>query len=270
MPPALSEISITGGPPAAWNARDHRAAIARRAVEALKPIAGFAQVRLHEIEQRRPLREHERLVAVGGRRLERLHERAPSSTTSPPAGPGTSAGWHAAWRSRSSASSAASTLPPSREQRHHLLARRRAHGVVDGALASSSSTYSTRLGARRQLGRDLALEAAQHEGPDASCAAARPRRASPFGDRRARSAPRSRARPPSRPRLVKCSRLQSSSSRFSTGVPLSATPERAVQRVGGARHLAVGVLDGLRLVEDHRVPARARAPPRRGAAARTW
>ena len=45
--------------------------------------------------------------------------------------PGTSAGWQAAWRRRSSASSAASTLPPLVEQRDHLLARGGADRVVD-------------------------------------------------------------------------------------------------------------------------------------------
>ena len=93
----------------------------------------------------------------------------------------------------------------------------------------------------------------------------------PVGDRARVAVRRSRARPPSRPRLVKCIRLHSSSSRFSTGVPVSASRNAAVQRVRGARDLAVGVLDRLRLVEDHGVPARAPpAPSRRGAGARRW
>ena len=61
-------------------------------------------------------------------------------------------------------------------------------------------------------------------------------------------------RPPSRPRFAKCIRLQSSSRRFSTGRAGQRQPERRRQRVGGARGLAVGVLDRLRLVEHHRSP----------------
>ena len=54
---------------------------------------------------------------------------------------------------------------------------------------------------------------------------------------------------------MKWSWLHSSSRRFSTGVPRERHAEARVELEGGARRLAVGVLDGLRLVEDDGVPA---------------
>ena len=53
------------------------------------------------------------------------------------------------------------------EARHDVLARRGAHRVVERALFVRELDVQHDLGARRQLGRDLALEAAQHERPDA-------------------------------------------------------------------------------------------------------
>ena len=275
MPPALSETSITGGPAAVLEARRRRrprsrVVPSRRANGELgareggsirsssdwstartpapcgprRPRSSSASSSASSFDDvRRALAGHQRRVAGGlaqaQQRLERLRSRRLPS-------------------------------PSSAEQRDDVLARRRADGVVDGALAVVELDAQDRVGARRQLGRDLVLEAAQHERADALAqrrggARRAPRRSG------ARSDPRSRERPPSRPRLVKCIRLHSSSSRFSTGVPVSASRNDARQRVRGARGLAVGVLDRLRLVEDHGVPARApTAPSRRGAAARRW
>src|SRR5262249_59864577 len=52
-----------------------------------------------------------------------------------------------------------------RELCHDLLLRSGAHCVVDRALAFVELTVKDGLGARRQLGSDFALEAAQDEGP---------------------------------------------------------------------------------------------------------
>ena len=60
--------------------------------------------------------------------------------------PGTSAGWHAAWRRRSSASSALHARRlPSLEQRQHVLLRGGADRVVDGALAARRARRAARL-----------------------------------------------------------------------------------------------------------------------------
>ena len=76
MPPARSEISSTGGPVRCSEARDaprgrSRVLPSRR----VKPMPAAREGRLDEVEERGPLGEHERLVAVGDGGVEALEKR---------------------------------------------------------------------------------------------------------------------------------------------------------------------------------------------------
>ena len=182
MPPALSESSITGGPSVGLERRAttpprSRVEPSRRA----KAIAGALEVRLDQIEQRGPLREDERLVAVGDRVLERLEQRARPSTRSP----ARAARARAPGDTRPGAAAAAPRAPPARCRRSASCSTTSRRGSPRGprrrarARSSSSSTVEHRVGARRQLGRDVALRGGAARTAGSARAGARRRPASP-------------------------------------------------------------------------------------------
>ena len=82
----------------------------------------------------------------------------------------------------------------------------------------------------------------------------RPPRSARAARSASRSARRKAVRVPSRPGLRKCMIDHSSSSRFSTGVPVSATRCPAVTCAGGLGGVGERVLDLLRLVEHEHAP----------------
>ena len=221
-------------------------------------------------EQARELREDERLVPF----VDAPRASCGSSTSNFADGSSRAAridqpGWHAAWRSRSSASSTCifDSLTPSRamraEQRRPIV-RRAARRRARAARPSSSQCIVCSVRAR-QLRRDLLLGAAQDERPQRARAAI----ASVLVV--ARRAPRWRAgRPttvPSRPGFRNSNRLHSSPRWFSIGVPLSASRCRARSSRAAFAAAVVGVLDRLRLVEDRVVELDVLQTPRRRAAA---
>ena len=138
------------------------------------------------------------------------------------------------------------------EQREDVFARRRAHGVVDGALAVAELHAQDRVRARRQLGRDVLFEPAEQERAHALAQ----RRGGPgaaLGDR-ARVAVREIRSPAQQAPVGEVHQAPQLLQPVLDGRAGQRQPEGRGQRVRGARGLAVGVLDRLRLVEDHGVP----------------
>ena len=227
-------------------------------------MSALLEVRLDQIEQRRPLREHERLVPLGDRLLERLEQPLDLRRRLGLLARARAPEWHAAWRRRSSASSAASTPPPVRQLLGDVLLRRDADGVVDAALGLVELDVKHRVGARRQLGQHLALRAAQDERADLGAEPRRRTRGCPFAMgvavallEVARAAEQAGVREVHRaPELFEAVLDRRAAER---DAELSAQLER------GARGLAPEVLDGLRLVEDDDVP---RLPARGARASR--
>ena len=117
----------------------------------------------------------------------------------------------------------------------------RARSVHDDSVLGGSSGATSLLGA------------AQDERPHAAGAGLRPARLVAFsiGVRNARAKCSSGS--PSRPGIRKSNSDHSSPRWFSIGVPVS-TAVAGLERRGPLRELVSRVLDGLRLVEDHRVP----------------
>src|SRR5215472_6931963 len=74
VPPARSETSRTGGPASCWKARHHPGAVDGGAIEAGVVDAGGREARLHQVQERGPLREHQGLVAVGDHALQLLKQ----------------------------------------------------------------------------------------------------------------------------------------------------------------------------------------------------
>ena len=186
LPPALSETSITGGPAGSWK-RDTTSARSR-VLPSRRTNGSSARARAGSIRSSRLVHcENTSALWSSATAVDSASSSASSFDDVGALWPGTSDGWQAAWRRRSSASSAAITPPLSclavvAEQREDVFARRRAHGVVDGALAVAQLDAQDRVGARRQLGGDVLLEAAQHERADA-LAQRRGGARAPLGDR---------------------------------------------------------------------------------------
>ncbi len=140
-----------------------------------------------------------------------------------------------------------------REALEHLGRGRCAHGVVDGALGLREHAVQHDVGARRQLGRHLRLAAAQHERAQAL--------AQPL--RRFGLAARDRARDAFVEVATPAEQAGVQEVHLAPQLLEAVLDRRAgerdaalrVQRERRARDLAVGVLDRLRLVEHHQLPA---------------
>ena len=222
MPPAFSDTRNTGGPASSWNSRT---TAARSRVDPSRRAKRMPtwQVRLdQESSSDVHCEKTSALCPSDDGVLERLERAARPSTTSRRAARGR------APRDRPPGEGAAALRArrgrrrPRRDLLGDALAGRDADGVVDAALGFVELDVRAPASVReRQLGQHVALGATEHEGPNLG--------AQPRGRLGVAAAMGLAYRswksltPPSRPGFAKCIALQSSSSRFSTGVPLSAT-----------------------------------------------
>ena len=146
-----------------------------------------------------------------------------------------------------------------------VLLRRDADRVVDVALDLVELDVEHDVGARRKLGQRPRASSAGGRTAGSSRAGA-PRRRRRRLDRARRSAPGSRSRPPRRPGVRE---MHHAPELFEPVLDRRAAQRDAklpAELERGARGLAAGVLDRLRLVEDDDVPqSPARGAPRRGA-----
>ena len=273
VPPALSDISITGGPSSAWKRADHLAAVAASSRPAARRrCPPPCSARLDQVEQRGPLREHQRLVPVGRGRAPAPPAALDLATRCAPAGRAPAPG------GRPPAAAAAAPPAPSArrrrslEQRHHLACawrrrprRRRARSRSSSATCSTASVRGGSSGATSRLSR----RSTNGRMLPAQLRAGARRRPSAIGRAQRSSKSRAPAEQARGWRSASGSTAPPAGSRPACRV--SARRKLGLQREGGARHLAVGVLDGLRLVEHHRVPRRApdQRARRPGAAARS-
>ena len=268
VPPARSETSITGGPLSLWNCAT---TAARSRVDAVEAHERQVRVAQHAARRGRAATSTARTRAPCGPRRPPPRGSRAAPRASPSArsrAPGTRPGGR-----RPGAAAAAPRAPgtrcrPRRSARRRPRASRRGPRRRPRARRRASSTCSTTSvrggssGATSRFSRRSTNGRMRARSRSAAAGVAR-------GDR-PRIALVEVARPPSQPRDRKWNWLHSSSSRFSTGVPVSASAEPAGQAMRRARDLAVGVLDRLRLVEHDAVPVdRARARRRRAAGARS-
>ena len=133
-PPAPSEISSTGGPDSDWKRSTTAPRSRVEPSSRVKAIAGALQHGLDAVEQRGPLREDERLVAVGDGFFEELEQqielRGARRGRAARDEAGVAGGLAQAQQRLERGDHAAAAA----EARHDVLAGRGAHGVVERAL----------------------------------------------------------------------------------------------------------------------------------------
>ena len=221
MPPALRDQQHRR-PRLGLKRLHYRAPIAGGAIETQEGNSDLLQHRLDEVEQGGPLREHQRFVPVCGRVDQgvgqSLHLRGRGRLL-PRQKPGV-AGRLAQAQEGLQGFHHVELRPVTAQGGYQIALSGGAYRLVEPTLALVQSHGQGGFAASRQLGRHLGLAPTQDEGADA-LAQRRGRSRQAVGYRPPRSLSNSR-RPPKSPRLAKCMRLHSSSSRFSTGVPVIA------------------------------------------------